>query len=70
MADVLVASNWTNGIRTMEITRKLVTPYGADDVQFDDLTRDYAFSLTISNGDLVGETDYFWETGVHLRFQQ
>ena len=53
MADVLVGSNWKNGVWTMEITRKLVTPYGGDDVQFDDFTKDYHFSLTITNSGLL-----------------
>lgn len=53
MADVLVAANWKNGVWTMEITRKLVTPYAEEDVIFDDLTKVYPFSLTISNSDLL-----------------
>ncbi|OJX37870.1 MAG: hypothetical protein BGO78_07425 [Chloroflexi bacterium 44-23] len=53
MADVLVASNWKNGVWTMEITRKLVTPYPEEDVSFDDLNKVYPFSLTISNADLL-----------------
>ncbi len=53
MADVLVASNWTNGVWTMEITRKLETPYTEDDVQFTDFTKEYPFSLTISNSGLL-----------------
>jgi hypothetical protein len=52
-SDVLVASNWKNGVWTMEIHRTLVTPYGADDIQFEDLDKDYHFSLTISNSDLL-----------------
>jgi hypothetical protein len=48
MADVLVGANWKNGVWTMQINRALVTPHGADDVQFDDLGKDYPFSLTIT----------------------
>ncbi len=53
MSDVLMASNWNNGVWTMEIHRALVTPNGPDDVQFDDLGKDYYFSLTISNSDIL-----------------
>jgi hypothetical protein len=69
IADVLVASNWTNGVWTMEITRKRVTADGAEDVQFDDLNKDYPFSLTITNsGMLLGPLLY--QTGGILEFQQ
>lgn len=69
IADVLVASTWTNGVWTMEITRKLVTADGIEDVQFDDLNKDYPFSLTISNsGMLLGPLLY--QTGGILEFQQ
>jgi hypothetical protein len=69
IADVLVASNWSNGVWTMEISRKLVTADGIEDVQFDDLNKDYPFSLTISNsGMLLGPLLY--QTGGILEFQQ
>jgi hypothetical protein len=69
IADVLVASNWKNGVWTMEITRKRVTADGIEDVQFDDLNKDYPFSLTITNsGQLLGPLLY--ETGGILEFQQ
>lgn len=69
MADVLVGANWTNGVWDMEITRKLITPDTESDVQFDDLSKDYAFSLTISNSALL-LGPYLSESGGILRFQQ
>jgi hypothetical protein len=69
IADVLVAANWTNGMWTMEVTRKLTTPYGNEDVQFVDLTKDYPFSMSVNNWDpLLGP--YFWNIGAYLEFQQ
>jgi hypothetical protein len=69
IADVLVASNWTNGVWTMEITRKLVTADGIEDVQFVDLNKEYPFSLTITNsGMLLGPLLY--QTGGILEFKQ
>lgn len=71
IADVLVASNWKNGVWTMELTRHLSTPYGREDVQFDDLTKDYPFSLTITTSNqavLLG--DLLSSPGGILRFRQ
>jgi hypothetical protein len=68
IADVLVAANWTDGIWTLEVTRKLTTPYGQDDVQFDDMSKDYPFSMSINNWDPV-LGPYFWNIGAFLKFQ-
>jgi hypothetical protein len=47
-ADVLTAANWKNGVWTAEFTRKMVN--GAfDDVQFDDLNKEYSFGISLWN---------------------
>ena len=69
MADVLTGANWKNGVWTLEITRKLVTPWGEDDVQFDDLTKDYPFTTVMYNGfDLLMGAPAS-TAGKYLRFQ-
>lgn len=66
-ADVRVAANWYNGYWTVELKRNLVT--GDDyDVQFDELTKDYYFGVSLFNhGDiLAGMNNAPWT----LRFEQ
>jgi len=48
-ADVRVAATWHSGVWTLELRRKLVTG-SPDDVAFSDLTRPYAFTLTMPGG--------------------
>ena len=69
MADVMMAENWKNGTWTIEVTRKLVTPYGQQDVQFDDLTKDYSFSVTIDANELMFGADYHAHGGAIMKFQ-
>ncbi len=65
-ADVRAAANWTNGVWTLELKRKLVTGYD-DDVQFSDLTKDYYFGISLWNHtDLL--SPLFREKGAALRF--
>ncbi|MEB2287399.1 MAG: hypothetical protein OZ934_04740, partial [Anaerolineae bacterium] len=66
MADVSLAATWYNGAWTIELKRKLVT--GSDyDVQFDDLTRDYPFAITLTaNPRVQGGVGNSWT----LRFEQ
>jgi len=45
-ADVRVAANWHNGFWTVELKRNLVTD-SEYDVQFDDLSRDYRFGVSL-----------------------
>lgn len=70
MADVLTAANWKDGVWTLEITRKLVTPYGGDDVQFDDLAKDYPFTAVMFNGYDLLMGPPVSESGSLLRFNQ
>lgn len=64
-ADVRVAATWDNGYWTVELKRKLVT--GSDyDVQFDDLSRDYHFGVSLwGHADLLSGASS-WT----LRFEQ
>ena len=47
-ADVLTAANWKNGVWTAEFTRKMVNGM-FDDVQFDDLSKEYSFGISLWN---------------------
>ncbi len=47
-ADVLTAANWKNGVWTAEFTRSLVNG-NFDDVQFDDITKEYSFGISLWN---------------------
>jgi len=54
-ADVKAAATWSNGIWTLELKRSLLTGDKEDDVQFDDLSREYYFTMSLwSHGDLIG----------------
>lgn len=66
-ADIRAAATWENGYWTVELKRNLVT--GSEyDVQFDDLSKDYAFGVTLSMAESMigGFTDVGWT----LRFEQ
>ncbi|MCZ2095454.1 MAG: hypothetical protein LC121_04145 [Anaerolineae bacterium] len=66
-ADVRVGANWYNGVWTVELRRKLVTG-NEDDVQFDDLSKDYHFAVTLTaTSSAVGGVQ---NTGWTLRFEQ
>lgn len=67
-ADVLSAANWTNGIWTVELTRKMVNG-NFDDVQFDDLDKAYNFGISLWNHtDLLAPL--LREVGAEMVFQQ
>lgn len=67
-ADVRVAANWHNGYWTVELKRNLVTDSAEYDVQFDDLSKDYPFAVTLTaHTSLVGGLT---NTGWTLRFEQ
>lgn len=66
-ADVRVAANWHNGMWTVELKRNLETDY-EDDVQFDDLGKDYHFAVTLTaTSSAVGGVT---NTGWTLRFEE
>ncbi len=44
--DISARSNWSNGVWTLEFSRKLKTG-GQSDVQFDDLNKQYAFGVAV-----------------------
>lgn len=67
-ADVRVAANWTDGVWTLELERKLKTGY-ADDVQFSDLAKDYYFGISLWNhSDLL--SPMFRTQGAALKFKK
>jgi len=68
-ADVRVAATWYNGRWTVELKRNLVT--GSDyDVQFDDLSKDYSFAVTLTAAPGAGAVGGITNTGWTLRFEQ
>jgi len=70
MADVMIGYDWNNSVATIEIQRKLTTSTPVSDVQFDDLTKDYHFALTITNSNqalMLGPL--LEEEGAVLRFR-
>lgn len=68
-ADVRVAATWYNGRWTVELKRNLVT--GSDyDVQFDDLSKDYSFAVTLTAAPGAGAVSGLTNTGWTLRFEQ
>lgn len=70
-ADVRVAATWDNGFWTVELKRNLVTDCDYD-VQFDDLSRDYPFAVTLgtrSHGQFVNAVGGTGNVGWTLRFE-
>ncbi|MCL4237934.1 MAG: hypothetical protein KJ047_06765 [Anaerolineae bacterium] len=68
-ADVQVAATWENGYWNLELKRKLVTGYD-DDVQFDDLSKDYHFGVTQwSHRRFIGAEEHGTASWT-LRFEQ
>jgi plastocyanin len=64
--NVISAGEWENGIWTFEFARKLVTGH-PDDIQFDDFTKTFSFSIAISSAG--GEyLSYHVGTPPHLVF--
>jgi len=68
-ADVRLAATWNNGTWTVELKRNLVTGYD-DDVQFDDLTKDYHFGVTQWAGRRVIGAEKYGTAAWTLRFEQ
>lgn len=54
-ADIEEGVNWKDGVWTIELKRKLDTGHD-DDVQFDDLTKEYHFAITLFAGTDIGSS--------------